>query len=139
MGRGGRILADGMPRLYVSQSLADAWVGGGGARIDGDLMRVAGDGVTWTLFLNPAVVFERIDGHDADPYGLVGAVKSMQELAQMGAEHFDVSVVLAEHAYTVRPGFLAVPITADGQETRFDAHGWQRLVAAIARLSGRAA
>ena len=131
-----------MPRLYVSQSLADAWVERGGARVDGDLLRVmsvTGDGVSWTLFLNPAVVFERIDGHEADPYGLVGAVKSTQELAQMGAEYFDVSVVLAEHAYTVRPGFLAVPITADGQETHFDPHGWQRLVDAIARLSGRAA
>jgi hypothetical protein len=131
-----------MPRLYVSQSLADVWVEHGGARVDGDLLRIspsAGDGVSWTLFLNPAVVFERIDGHAADPYGLVGAVKSTQELAQMGAEYFDVSVVLAEHAYTVRPGFLAVPITADGEETQFDARGWQRLVDVIAHLSGRAA
>ena len=129
-----------MPRLYVSQSLADAWVERGGARVEGDLLRLSSaDGVSWTLFLNPAVVFERIDGHEPDPYGLVGAVKSTQELAQMGAEVFDVSVVLAEHAYTVRPGFLAVPIAADGEETQFDAHGWQRLVAAIARLSGLAA
>jgi hypothetical protein len=128
-----------MPRLYVSQSLLDAWVEHAGARVDGDLLRISADGVSWTLYLNPAVVFERIDGHSPDPYGLVGAVKSMQELAQMGAEYFDVSVVLAEHAYTVRPGVLAVPITAAGEETQFDARGWQRLVAAIARLSGRAA
>jgi hypothetical protein len=128
-----------MPRLYVSQPLLDAWLATGSTRIDGDLLRVSGEGATWTLVLDPAVVFERIDGHDADPYGLVGAVKTTRELAQMGAEYFDISVVLAEHAYTVRPGFVAVPITAEGQVTQFDARGWARLLAAITRLSGRAA
>lgn len=128
-----------MPRLYVSQPLLDAWLATGAARVDSDLLRVSGDGATWTLVLDPAVVFERIDGHDADPYGLVGAVKSTRELAQMGAEYFDISVVLSEHAYTVRPGFVAVPITAEGRETQFDARGWARLVAAISRLSGPAA
>lgn len=128
------IFADVMPRLYVSQSLVDAWVASGSARLQGDLLHVAGDGGSWTFFLNPAVVFERIDGHDADPYGLVGAVKSTQELAQMGAEHYDVSVVLTEHAYTVRPGFLAVPIGADGMEAQLDGAAWAKLSSAIARL-----
>ena len=75
--------------------------------------------------------FERVDGGDADPHQLVGCVKSSQELAQMGAEHYDTSVVLGEQAYTVQPGFIAVPVGADGTETLLDAGAWQQLVGTL--------
>ena len=80
--------------------------------------------------------FERVDGDDQDPYQVVGCVKSSLELAQMGAEHFDTSVVLGELAYTVEPGFLAVPVGPDGTETLMDGAAWGRLRTTLTRMAG---
>lgn len=121
-----------MPRIYVSQALVDRWLVGGRIELDGDLLRLASPPTS--LFINPAVFFERVDGGDADPHQLVGCVKSSQELAQMGAEHYDTSVVLGEQAYTVQPGFIAVPVGADGTETLLDAGSWQQLVGALSTM-----
>lgn len=128
-----------MPRIYVSQALVDRWLVEARIELDGDLLRVSG--APSSLFINPAVYFVRIDGGAADtesgtdpradPNKLVGCVKSSQELAQMGAEHYDTSVVLGEQAYTVQPGFIAVPVGADGTETLMDAEGWSALVATL--------
>ena len=123
-----------MPRIYVSQALVDRWLGEGRIELEGDLLRLAGPPMS--LFINPAVYFESIDGGDADPHQVVGCVKSSQELAQIGAEHYDTSVVLGEHAYTVQPGFIAVPVGADGTETRLDGGAWSQLVGMLQHMSG---
>lgn len=125
-----------MPRIYVSQALVDRWLVETRIELEGDLLRVSGPASS--LFINPAVYFVRVDGGaesqadpSADPNKLLGCVKSSQELAQMGAEHYDTSVVLGERAYTVQPGFIAVPVGADGTETLMDAAGWSALVATL--------
>lgn len=122
-----------MPRIYVSQVLVDRWLAAGHIELEGDLLRLSGPGTS--LFINPAVYFERIDGGDADPHQVVGCVKSSQELAQMGAEHYDTSVVLGDNAYTVQPGFIAVPVGADGTETLMDAGTWSQLVTSIQAMA----
>lgn len=123
-----------MPRIYVAQALVDRWLGEGRIELDGDLLRLSAGGPPTSLFINPAVYFERVDGGDADPHQVVGCVKSSQELAQMGAEHYDTSVVLGDHAYTVQPGFIAVPVGADGTETLLDGAAWTSLVGALQRM-----
>ena len=124
-----------MPRIYVSQAMVDAWLGAGRTRLDGDLLRLPAEAGAISLYLNPAVHVERIDGKDADPYGLVGTVRSTQELAQMGGELYDASVVLGEHAYSVRPGYLAIPVGEGGVEAMFDAGAWSRLVGTLQALA----
>jgi hypothetical protein len=125
-----------MPRLYLSQAIVSDWLGGGRVALEGDLLRLPGVGA---LYLSPAVYFERIDGANADANALVGSVKSATELSQMGAEHYDTSVVLADQSYTVRPGYLATPVGEGGIETVFDGAAWGRMIAAIGELSsGRA-
>lgn len=123
-----------MPRIYVSQSLVDQALGAGRIQLEGDLLRLDAGGVPAQLFINPAVYFERVDGGDQDPHGVVGCVKTAQELAQLGAEHYDTSVVMGECAYTVVPGFLAVPVGGDGTETILDPAGWARLAGALQHL-----
>lgn len=127
-----------MPRIYVSQALVDRWLAEGHIELQGDLLRLSlrQSGPQTSLFINPAVFFERIDGVEQDPHGVVGCVKSSQELAQIGAEHYDTSVVLGESAYTVQPGFIAVPVGADGTETLLDAGGWSRLVDTLQAMHG---
>lgn len=116
-----------MPRIFVSQALLDGWISGNRVRLDGDLLRLPADAGPLSLYLNPAVHIERIDGHDVDPHGIVGTVRSAQELTQMGAELYDTSVILGECAYSVRPGFLAIPVGEGGVEAMFDAGAWSRL------------
>jgi hypothetical protein len=125
-----------MPRIYVAQSLVDRWLADGIITLDGDLLRMSAVGTPTSLFINPAVYFEQVDGDESDPYQVVGCVKSSQELAQMGAEHYDTSVVLGELAYTVVPGFIAVPVGPDGTETLMDGAAWARLQGALALMAG---
>ncbi|MCX4245977.1 hypothetical protein [Paraliomyxa miuraensis] len=125
-----------MPRIFVAQSLVDQWLADGIISLDGDLLRMSAVGTPTSLFINPAVYFEKVDGDEPDPYQVVGCVKSSQELAQMGAEHFDTSVVLGELAYTVMPGFIAVPVGPDGTETLMDGAAWARLQGALALMAG---
>lgn len=127
---------NGMPRIFVSQSLLDAWITGNRTRLDGDLLRLPVEAGPLSLYLSPAVHIERIDGHDVDPHGLVGTVRSAQELSQMGAELYDTSVILGECAYSARPGFLAIPVGEGGVEAMFDATAWSRLVHTLGAMAG---
>ncbi len=122
-----------MVRVFVSQACIDRWLGLGGIVIEGDLMRFTAVPEA-NLFINPSVYFERIDGSDTDPYDIVGAVKTAQELAQMGADHYESSVVLGDFAYTVKPGFVASPVGMDGAPIMLDGSRWGRLVGAMERL-----
>ncbi len=123
-----------MPHIFVAQALVDRWLGDGVIQLDGELMRLSGSSMS--LFINPAVFFERVDGGDQDPYQVVGCVKNSQELVQMGGEHFDTSVVLGDQAYTVVPGFVAVPVGPDGTETLMNGANWGQLQSTLVRLAG---
>ena len=96
-----------MPRIFVAQTLVDRWLAEGVIQLDGELLRLSSGGAPTSLFITPAVWFQQVDGDDPDPYQVVGCVKSSVELVQMGAEHFDTSVVLGDLAYTVEPFTLA--------------------------------
>lgn len=122
-----------MPRIFVSQAKLDDWMGAGQVAIEGEMLRI-GAGSPVPLFINPAVHFQRIDGSAHDPYDIVGAVKSQQELAQMGADHYEASVVLGEYAYTVTPGFLAIALGQDGTEAQLDSGSWGQLLYALEQL-----
>ena len=124
-----------MPRIFVAQTLADSWLAAGRVQLERDLLRLpdpAGGSVD--LFINPAVFFERIDGSEADVHQVVGKVKTAQELAQMGADHYESSVVMGDFAYTVVPGFLATAVDAKGTEIKLDGPTWGRLLGQIEAL-----
>jgi hypothetical protein len=122
-----------MVRVFVSQNCIDRWLGAGGIALEGDHLRFHAVPGT-NLFINPAVYFTRIDGGESDPYDIVGAVKTAQELTQMGAEHYGDSVVLGDYAYTVNPGFVASPVGPDGSPMMLEAGPWGQLVGAMEAL-----
>lgn len=124
-----------MPRIFVAQTLADSWLSAGRVALERDLLRLSPVGGTATdLFINPAVFFERIDGSESDVNDVVGRVKTAQELAQMGADHYESSVVMGDYAYTVVPGYLAIPVDAKGAELKLDGPAWGRLVGQLESL-----
>ena len=122
-----------MVRVFVSQNCIDRWLGAGGIGIEGDFLRFHAVPRA-ILYINPSVYFVRIDGGEVDPYDIVGAVKTSQELAQKGAEHFESSVVLGDYAYTVNPGFVATPVGQDGSPIMVDGGTWGQLVGAMEAL-----
>ncbi|NVB41295.1 hypothetical protein G6O69_25875 [Pseudenhygromyxa sp. WMMC2535] len=122
-----------MVRVFLSQACIDRWLGAGGIAIEGDHVHFHAVPQV-RLFIDPSVYFERIDGNDSDPYDIIGAVKTAQELAQMGADHYESSVVLGDYAYTVKPGFVASPIGPEGSPSMLDGGTWGRLIGAIEAL-----
>lgn len=116
-----------MPRIFVAQNLIDRWLSEGWIQLDGELLKLATGAETTSLFINPAVFFVSVDGGEEDQYQVLGCVKSAQELTEMAAEHLDTSVIMGEQAYTVTPGFVAVPVGPDGTETLMDSQAWGRL------------
>jgi hypothetical protein len=128
-----------MPRIFIAQTLVDAWLAAGQVGLDGDFLHfpLAGSpgSQPFPLYIQPAVYFDRVDGSDTDAYDVVGVVKTAGELAQLGAEHYDTSVVLGDYAYSVRPGFLAIPVGPDGGETVLDGPTWGRFLASFAAMA----
>jgi hypothetical protein len=120
-------------RIFVSQGSIDRWMGAGGIALDGETLRFQAAPQV-NLHIDPAVYFERIDGADTDPYDIIGAVKTAEELGQMGADHYETSVVLGEYAYTVKPGFVALSVGPDGSEHPLDGQSWGMLLYAIEAL-----
>lgn len=124
-----------MPQIYVSQALLDHWLATGQAYLDGELLRLPPQPGGPSAHLDAAVLFERTEGASGDPHQLVGTVRSAADLAAMGAEHFDTSVVLADQAYQVKPGYLAVFVGQGGIAALFDPSAWSRLCATLAAMT----
>ena len=117
--------------------MVDAWLSMGKVELDRDLLRVplVGASSRVDLFINPAVFFDKVDGSDPDTNNVLGRVKTTQELAQIGAEHYETAVIIGDAAYTVKPGFSASAVGPNGSETALDAVTWGRLLATLEGLS----
>ena len=97
-----------MSRLFISVERLDNWTVEGRATLEGDRMTLTELGQSFVM--KPAVAFTRAAGGDADPYDLVGRVKSKAALDEMGADHFETSVIYNDTAYEVVDGFIGEPI-----------------------------
>jgi hypothetical protein len=97
-------------RLFISQGRLDAWSAEDRVRIQDDIMTLSGDGRAFRL--RPAIRFLKIAGGDGaqDPNQLIGRVKLLDDLAQIGGEQFMESVIVGEVAYDVQTGFLGEPV-----------------------------
>jgi hypothetical protein len=101
-----------MARLFISQTRLTAWAGEDRVKVDGDLMTLSGDGRSFRL--RAAVRFLKVSGPGVDPHLLVGKVKTVEALEELGGEHFYESVLLGDTAYDVQNGFLGDPVTTQG-------------------------
>ena len=58
----------------------------------------------------PAVRFLKVEGNDPDRAELLGKVKDEQALVELGADQYMDSVIVADTAYAVQPGFLGTAL-----------------------------
>ena len=108
-------------------------MGAGGISFHADMLRFNAAPST-SFYISPAVHFQSVEGGGQDPYDILGAVKSSHELAQMGADHYDNSVIIGDYAYVVTPGFVGIPLGADGAESQLDGGTWGAVTHAIESL-----
>ena len=86
-------------------------------RIQDDIMTLAGDGRAFRL--RPAIRFIKVAGQGGmgevpDPHQLIGRVKLVDDLAELGGEQFLESVIVGDVAYDVQTGFLGEPLANVG-------------------------
>ena len=96
-----------MARLFISADQMDRWTGEGKVSLQDDLMTLPALGRSFRL--RTAVRFlSVIEGADAN--GLVGRVKTDEQLAELGGEHYGASVILGDVGYECEEGFVGMPI-----------------------------
>ncbi|MDQ3036504.1 MAG: hypothetical protein M3Y87_29165 [Myxococcota bacterium] len=98
----------GLNRLFVSQAKLDQWLSDSLVEVDGETMTTQPDGNRFEL--RTAVLFtEELTG-EGDPHSLVGRVKDLDQITELGGEYASGSVILGDNAYTVVEGFVGDPI-----------------------------
>jgi hypothetical protein len=97
-----------LSRLFISMERLEEWSAEGRASLEGDRMTLLELGRVFAM--KPAVYFTAVTGSDQDPAGLVGLVRSAEELQAMGADHMATSVICGDTAYEVMNGFLGEPL-----------------------------
>jgi hypothetical protein len=93
-------------RLFVSQAQMDRWTSGGKVALRDDLMTVPA--LNRSFRLEGAVRFLRVVG-GTDEHALLGKVKTLVDLASVGAEHYGSSVIRGDTAYECEEGFIGAP------------------------------
>jgi hypothetical protein len=90
--------------LFIAQQTLDAWVDQDKVEFDHNVMTIKADGRSFKMV--EAVRFVKVEGGDEDTTGLLGRVKTNDQLKAMGAERYRDSVLHQDVAYKVQEGFI---------------------------------
>ncbi len=66
------------------------------------------------LVVEAARILQEVSGSE-DMYDLVGRVKSVNYLTELGAELLETSMLLGDNAYEIIPGFVGSPAGGSGE------------------------
>jgi hypothetical protein len=91
-------------RLFWPQELLDQWIVEEKISIEGEELTIQKEQRTYRV--TQAVQFVKDVGDGADNHKLLGRVKELKILQNMGAEHYMDSVIIEDSAYEVVPGFI---------------------------------
>jgi hypothetical protein len=94
----------GKNRVFFPQQALDSWLEQGRIALVDDEMTLKPDGQRYRLMSAIRVMAEVADG--TDPHGLLGKVKTIEQIAELGGDHQADSLVLGDNAYQVIEGFL---------------------------------
>ena len=105
----------GNNRLFWSQDTMDEWVVEDKASIKNNLLILKDEPVKYRLSQAVHFVADVGDGDDANK--LVGRVKEIASLEEMGAEHYMDSVLIEDSAYQVVSGFTGEPVADEAKKS----------------------
>lgn len=94
----------GKNRVFFPQQALDSWLEQGRIALVDDEMTLKPDGQRYRLTSAIRVMAEVAEG--TDPHGLVGKVKTLEQIAELGGDQQSDSLVLGDNAYQVIEGFL---------------------------------
>jgi hypothetical protein len=103
-----------MARLFISADQMERWNQEGKVVISEDVMTLPALGRAFRLRASVRFV-SVIDGEDH--HRLVGRIKTEEQLAEIGGEHYGASVIVGESGYECEEGFIGRPIDEVGDET----------------------
>ena len=95
-------------RVFFPQTALDHWLHDSVIDLTENEMVVRGEGRKYRIVEAVRVMAELSGGQDV--YELVGKVKTIAYLTELGAELLDTSMMIGELAYDVIPGFVGSPI-----------------------------
>jgi hypothetical protein len=95
-------------RVFFPQAALDQWIVDGAVELQNNELTILGEGRRYRLA--EAVRVLREVGGGEDPNELVGRVKARGYLEQLGAEIMEHSMLVADTAYDVEPGWVGIPI-----------------------------
>ena len=98
----------GKNRVFFPQEALDRWLAEGRVEIIGSELTIPTERRRYRLLEAVHVVSE--EAGYADPDELVGKVKTMLYLMELGAELLGDSMVLGDNAYRIVAGWLGTPI-----------------------------
>lgn len=98
----------GVNRVFWPQTLLDQWIVDEKIVLENDTLVIREKNQAYKVF--QAVFFETDVGDGSDTLGLIGRVKEVVALDEMGAEHYMDSVLIGDAAYQVVPGFIGTPV-----------------------------
>jgi hypothetical protein len=98
----------GKNRIFFPQEALHAWLVEGRVDLTNDELTIKTEGRRYRLAEAARVVREVTSAPDA--FELVGKVKSLGFLRELGAELLDRSMIIGENAYDIVPGFLGAPV-----------------------------
>ncbi len=98
----------GLNRVFLPQDALDSWMEKGRIDVEGDEMKLQPGGQRFRLKTALHFVEELAGG--GDEAQLVGKVKDLEQVTELGGEHAYDSVILGDNAYTVVEGFVGEPI-----------------------------
>ena len=90
--------------VFLSNAMLTQWSDQGKVRLDDTTLTLLQE--NRTVKLKPAVRFTTTIDGTPDPNGLIGKVKTPEQLAEIKAEHYLDSVILGDIGYQVVEGFL---------------------------------
>jgi hypothetical protein len=109
-------------RLFFPQEALDNWLSSRAADVSGAELRLRDPSQRFRLVEAVRVLVE-VSGAE-DPFDVCGRVKAVGDLLELGAELLGDSMIIAENAYQVVPGWLATPFgnPEPDAEVAFSAH-----------------
>ncbi len=97
-------------RVFFPQQALDIWLGQGLVEVQLNELVIRAARRRFRIVDAIRVLREVTSGQDQ--YDIVGQVKSVNFLTELGAELLGSSMVIGESAYEVVPGFLGTPVGA---------------------------
>ena len=100
----------GANRVFFPQQALDQWLEQGKVSLVDNELTITPAGRRFAL--HGALHFIAEVSGSGDPHGLVGKVKSLEQVQSLNGEHYSDSVILGDSAYQVVEGFLGEPVPA---------------------------